>query len=108
ARAQRLAAVEVEQRVGEEAPVGPVALAEVGGELDRVLDHSVLPRATAPSPAATLTARLSASSHGCPSSPSRCVSSIQVENVVYEPSAPVPATARPSPCSVAPASRPSR
>src|SRR5207247_4531011 len=82
AREEALAPVEVEQGVCQEAAAGAVALAEVGGELERVLDHSVLPRAAAPRPAARLKSTFTSSSGGCPSSPSRWVSSIHVEKVV--------------------------
>src|SRR5205807_6317655 len=79
-------AVQVEQRVGHELLVGAVALPEVRGQLEAVLVHRCAPtkrpRAAAPSPTTRLTSAFPAAFPSSPASASRCVSSIQVENVV--------------------------
>src|SRR5919204_667393 len=83
------ATVEIEQRIGHELILGAVTLAEVRGQLEAVLVHRCPPNrrpsAAAPSPTARLIRRLPAAPPNSPSSTRRCVSSIQVENVVYDP-----------------------
>src|SRR5438477_10447152 len=82
--------VDVKQLVGQKPVLGPPTLREVRGELDSRLGHSMppsaLPSAAAPSPVASPPAMFSHARRASPSSAGRCVSSIQVENVVYEPS----------------------
>src|SRR5881394_1517421 len=81
-----VALVHVEQRIGQEAARGPFALAEVGGQLQTVLVHRAAPirrpSAAAPRPSAALRTMLVINPPLAPSSPRRCVSSIQVEKVV--------------------------
>ena len=83
---QPVAAVDVEQLVGEQPVVGAVALAEIGRELQAVLVHSVRSdraaewrRADADDEADD---DVDDRARDSPSSASRWVSSIQVENVV--------------------------
>src|ERR1700722_11333455 len=88
--------VQVQQRLGEESAVDALPLTEVGGQLQAVVVHSSpaihWPAIAAATPRITLTTMLAAASHSCRSSASRCVSNIQVENVVYEPTNAVPAS----------------
>ena len=78
--------IQVDERVCEKAPVRPVALAEVGRQLQAVGVHraipSLRPSQAARSPATRLTRKLSAPRRAWPSSPSRCDSSAQVLKVV--------------------------
>src|SRR5262249_14428170 len=87
--------VAIEQCVGEEAVLAAQPFGEVCGQLEVLAVHS-RPPIHRPSPAAArpstrLTTMLAMAGHNWRSSPSRCVSSIQVENVVYEPTNAVPA-----------------
>ena len=78
--------VDVKQRVGEESAPGPVTFAEVGGQLEAVVVHTcapiVRPSSAAARPTARLTTTLAIAGRNRASSRMRCVSSIQVENVV--------------------------
>ena len=87
ARAHAVALIQIEQCIGEEPAALALALAEIRGELDPWLAaHSALPRALpsaiAASPSATPARMLIHASRISPASAGRCVSSIQVENVV--------------------------
>lgn len=86
ARLDLMGAIEIEQLVGEQLAVGAVALAEVGGELQAVLVHSdtpsLWPTVTEPRPSRRLIALFASARISSPSSRSRCVSNIHVENVV--------------------------
>src|SRR3954467_12874045 len=89
-RARDAAALEEgEQRVGDEAALDARVLAEVGGQLHRS-DPIHQPAAPNARPPATLAATSPAAIQASPSSTSRCVSNIQVENVVYAPRRPTP------------------
>ena len=87
---------DLRDRVGEEAVARPRPLAQVRRELARVPTHNAAPSSrpaqASPTPSTRLTPKLSAPSRSWPSSPNRCDSSAHVENVVYAPSSPVPAT----------------
>ena len=102
--------VQVEQRIGGKAARGPLPLPEVAGQLQAVLVHSCIPisrpSAAAATPRTRLTATLATAAPCLRSSAIRCVSSIQVENVVYEPTAAVPASSACSLLSASPVSRP--
>lgn len=78
--------VEIEQCVGDGLPPAALALAEVRRQLQTVLVHQCTPiqrpSAAAATPIAKLATTLTAAGRCWRSSPSRCVSNIQVENVV--------------------------
>ena len=82
----RVVGVQVQQLVGEEVALVPLSLTEVGGELEQVVGHSApparIPSHAMASPSTTLTAMLANAPTTWRSSARRCVSSIQVENVV--------------------------
>src|SRR6185312_8266983 len=105
----RVPPVQLEQGVRDERVAAALPFAEVGGQL-LVLGHRCSPicwpSAAAATPAARLTATLSAALPCWRSSVSRWVSSIQVENVVYEPTAAVPASRASSWPRASPVSRP--
>src|SRR3954471_12988042 len=80
-----MAGVGVDERVGEEAVLPEVALAEVRRQLQQVVAHSVppmaRPSAAAPMPHARLATTFATSAPPSPSSPRRWLSNIHVENV---------------------------
>src|SRR5260370_15868884 len=82
----RALAVEIEQRVGEEALVAAQTFGEVGRQLEVLVAHSRppihMPSQAAARPRTRLTTILATAGRSWRSSPSRWVSSIQVENVV--------------------------
>ena len=82
----RALAVEIEQRVGEEAVVAAQTFGEVGGQLEVLVAHSRppihRPSQAAARPSTRLTTMLATAGRSWRSSPSRWVSSIQVEKVV--------------------------
>src|SRR6185437_3136055 len=97
ARGGLVLAVQVEQRVGGETVTrDPPSLPEVAGELDRFFVHRCAPisrpSAAAATPSTRLTTMFATALRCWRSSVSRWVSRIQVENVVYEPTAAVPAS----------------
>src|SRR5262249_6770032 len=97
--------------VGEEGPAASVSFTEIRGQLQAVLHHSCLPTsmpgATAAIPATMLTTTFAATRGSWRSSARRWVSNIQVENVVYEPTAAVPASSARSWFTESPVIRPS-
>src|SRR5581483_3272388 len=102
---------EVAEAVGDQAAADAVRLAEVDGELQDGLAHnaapSAQPAAAAARPAASGSATFTSAIRSSPSSASRCVSSIHVENVVNEPMTAVPASRSASPATPAPVRTPS-
>src|SRR5437016_4680 len=88
--------VYVEQRIGEEPAFALVAFAEVRRQFDPRFVHSAPPRSlpstTAARPPTTLARRFCDAIRRSPSCAGRWVSSIQVENVVYEPTVATPST----------------
>ena len=82
----RTLAVEIQQRVGEEAVVAAQTFGEVGGQLEVLVAHIRLPihspSQAAARPSTRLTTMLATAGRSWRSSPSRWVSSIQVEKVV--------------------------
>src|SRR5882757_61624 len=108
----RVLGVEVEQLVGDEAFPVTLSFSEVAGELEDVVAHSALPihspSHAAVSPRMTLTTTFARAPNNCRSSASRCVSSIHVEKVVYEPTNAVPARSATCGLNANPPNSPSR
>src|SRR4051812_47778210 len=78
--------IEIEKRVGDESVVAAKTFGEVGGQLEILVAHRRppidRPSHAAASPSTRLTTMLATAGRSWRSSPSRWVSSIQVENVV--------------------------
>src|SRR5215216_947779 len=101
----------VDQRLVGRAAAAVQRLAEVDVELQAPADHAIAcpakkPRATRPKPSTIDSHRLRSSSTMLPISPSRTLSTIHVENVVYPPAKPVPRRKVTRPDETAPFSTP--
>src|SRR4029077_5546941 len=86
ARSQVVALADRQERVAQEHLARPVALGEIGGELETVLVHSAAPTAwpsvTAANPTTSEPSRLASPTASWSSCPRRWLSSIQVDSVV--------------------------